>query len=226
MSAFTDEDLSSIARITKKVGREYTPPTAAYGEEHFSIFDERWSREEVSAWKEFENCNLKQTGKLHLPVVLNDIVRYQGKPLTLFFENRKTGTVESLSAKYPGGKIKPWYEREIGEPLPLFEGSYTGHHPDEKLMLVRGYNSEKYYEFIKNILEAHLKTNTLVVKKVVDYGKVVPMCARIIWPAGKISFYVECENKLYDMPAKDPGCFSFYARWIIMSTTTQEFHWE
>jgi hypothetical protein len=229
--SFTEEDNASIARIIKKVGRQYTRPTAAYDEEHFSIFDEqptRWSREEVDAWKEFENCNLKQTGKIHMPAVLNEVVKYQGKPLTLFFETRKTGTVQSLSAKYPSGKPKPCYERELGENLPLFEGAYTGHHPDERVMLVKGYNSTKYYEFIQNILESYLslEANTLVRKTVVDYGELVPLCMRLIWPERKISFYVECEDKLYDMPAKDTGCFSFYARWIIMSTTTQEFHWE
>jgi hypothetical protein len=53
----------------------------------------------------------------------------------------------------------------------------------------------------------------------------------LIWQERGISFYVVCENDLYDFedPDKTVGqdrWFNFCARWMIRANTTQAFHWE
>jgi hypothetical protein len=100
-------------------------------------------------------------------------------------------------------------------------------------MLVRGYACDGYYKFVQDLLEAHfgLKENTLVPRRVLDFGETVPMCVRLIWPERGISFYVECERNVYDLedPSQAVGgdrWFDICSRWLIRANSTRDFHWE
>ena len=218
-------------RIKNAVGRQFPlRKPASFDTESFSVFDEqpkRWSESEVYAWRAFEQCNL-QSGST-MPAALEDVLEYPNVVRTLFTEIRKSGTASAISAMNKAtGKIKPRAERYEDESPVLFEGGCTDHHTDERLMLVKGYDSEEYYKFIQALLEAYfdLKKNTLVPEQgVYILGELVPLCTRLVWAERGISFLVECDTALYDVQdaAKLNGkdrWFDFHARWTIKSTTT------
>jgi hypothetical protein len=224
---------AGLDRIEQAVGRQFYRKGSipSFDAESYSIFDEqpkppkRWSDSEVYAWRDFRHCNLRQDSKM--PAALEDVMAYPNVLRTLFIENRKCGTVSAISAMNRAtGRIKPRAERYEDENPVLFQGPYTGHHPDERLMLVKGYDSKGYYKFIQDMLEAYfnLDENTLVPEQgVYILGELVPMCTRLVWAERGISFLVECENKLYDVEddvkfnGKDKW-FNFYARWTIKTT--------
>ncbi len=101
---FTADQIACLIRVIKRIGRQPPRPVNAFDVVNFSIFDEepkRWSDAEVNAWKEFQKINLSDTGRISLPAVIEDTLKYvdSGKFLTLFFELRKGGFVDDLSKR-------------------------------------------------------------------------------------------------------------------------------
>jgi hypothetical protein len=232
----------SKTRIEARLGRQFWQPTttAGFDAESFSVFDEpvkRWTNDEVYAWRAFKEMNLDPKGRISIPDVLEETVKSvdSNQSLALFFEKLKSGTVSSISAiNRKTGQPKSREDRYFAESPRLFEGGYTGHHTDDgRFMLVRGYACDGYYRFVQDLLETHfgLKENTLVPRRVLDFGEPVPMCVRLIWPERGISFYVECERKVYDLedPSQAVGgdrWFDICSRWLIRANSTRDFHWE
>ncbi len=201
---------AGLDRIKARLERRVAVPTSFDSFDLFAEEPKRWTDGEVRAWTAFEEFNLNLDGRFCTGHALEDIVKYpdSGRALTLFFERRMVGAARDITS------------RRCDECPLLFEGAYAGHHSDERLALVKGYDEEAYCKFIQGVIEAFfdLRAGTLVPEQVRFYGDLAPLCVRLAWPQRGISFYVECDRTLYDVAEKDQR-FAFYARWLVRTNT-------
>ena len=194
----TPAQRAGVERIKQKLGRQFSG-----------------TDKEVHAWRAFVEKNLKEDGghRFSMSAVIRDVVDFPFRDYTLCWEGRKSGTPEMI--RDPNTKESPL----------LFEGPYTEHHADNDRVgfrVVTGYNPQKYYKFIQDMLEAYLdlEENTLIPEDVIIYGERVPMSVRLLWKQNSISFLVECDERLYDEQDKGKSAntrpwYNIYARWSV-----------